>query len=253
MRPSLAGAAARGVSPKILSFLNDGDVDALIAFHRETFGDARMEGDDNSGDDADGDDGDDDADGDDEDDAEEDKGKKPDPRIKELADEAKKYRLKNRESRARIAELEKQVAELTKGTKSSEKKDDDKGDAKDDASLKELKRVQSEAEKLAQTNEDLLIRVEFMASDKYAWKNPKTALRLLDRSDVEITDDGEVEGLEEAMDALAKAEPYLLKGKDDDDDASKKRRSGDQSGTGSRKKGNPNREQILRKYPALRR
>lgn len=50
----------------------------------------------------------------------------------------------------------------------------------------------------------------FVTDNKYKWKNPKTALKLADLSKVEVDDDGTVRNLTAALDALAKAEPYLL-------------------------------------------
>ena len=86
-----------------------------------------------------------------------------------------------------------------------------------------------------------------------AFRNPKAAFRLLDLDDVEI-DDGEIIGLDDAIKELAEDEPYLLVKEREDKAKSKARRrsTGQKSGT-SRKRGNPNRDKLLAKYPALRR
>jgi hypothetical protein len=196
----------------------------------------------------DGADDDDDADDDDEDGDDSTDGDKPDAatrRIQQLSAENKKYRQRAVARGKRVAELEAELAKLkpTGGSKDSEGADD-----KPAPEVEELKNTNSQ---LARTNEDLLIRLEFMGNSKYEWKNPKAALRLLDLSEVEITEDGEVEGLDEAIDALAESDSYLLKGKDDDDAERRKRKTGQQ--TGQRKTGNPNREKLISKYPALRR
>ena len=79
-------------------------------------------------------------------------------------------------------------------------------------------------EKLQRDNVELIARAEkaeadlaavrvdnaFFKDNKYKWNNPATALRVLDRSKVEIDDKGEVHGLTAALDALAKSDPYLL-------------------------------------------
>jgi len=260
---SLSDAAVRGMSTSSTltdekrELLDRGDVAGLIRLNRATFGNFVMEGEDDADDNDDesdeDEDDDDDSDDDDEDDESEDKKDPKDPkdkRIHELSQESANRRVTIREQRKRIKELETQLqgkAEKPKG----------KGDDEDeDKSSEELAEVRTTAEKLARANEDLLIRLEFtnmVSGDdaKYQFKNPKTALRVLDLSDVDITDDGEVDGLEEAIAKLAKSDPYLLADKGDDD--GKKRRTGQPTNNGRKNKGNPNREKLINKYPALRR
>ena len=222
----------------------------------------KLEEDDDADDDSDDDGDDDDDDEDDEDDDEDDDDEKPrkrkldvkDKEIVQLKGEAKKYRLKNREYRNRIAELE---AELAKKGKAKGKDADDEDDESPSERESEL---EAQLEKQGRVNEDLLIRLEFMQDTQYTWKNPKAALRLLDLSDVEITEDGEVEGLDDAIKALAKSDPYLLADKadkddedeDDDEDDKPRRRTGTPPSS-KRKKGQPNADKLRQKYPALRR
>lgn len=68
----------------------------------------------------------------------------------------------------------------------------------------------------------------FVTDNKYKWKNPRTALKLADLSKVEVDDDGTVRNLTAALDALAKAEPYLLEDTNSDGDG-----DGDNNGKGS--------------------
>jgi len=76
----------------------------------------------------------------------------------------------------------------------------------------------------------------FVTDNKYKWKNPKTALKLADLSKVEVDDDGTVRNLTAALDALAKAEPYLLEeDTSGDDDGS----GGDSNGAGRGSTGAP--------------
>lgn len=49
--------------------------------------------------------------------------------------------------------------------------------------------------------------------DKIKWRNPGTALKLLDLSKVTIDADGKVLGMKDAIEALAKSDPYLLEDK----------------------------------------
>lgn len=266
---SLADAAVRGAGAaasgnQFTGTLNDekrkllavGDVQGLLALNRAEFGGFYMGPED---DDDDDDDADEDADSDDEDDEddgdEDDKGSKrsrASVRIEELSKESKKYRLRAVERGKRVAELEKELAELKNGTKPKPKAKDDEDGDESDASSKELAEARAANEGLSRQNEDLLIRLEFMANNKFSWRNPKAALRLLDLTDVEINDDGEVEGLDEAIAALAKSDPYLLAGKGDGKEDDDKPGSTGQK-TGSRKRGNANRDKLVNKYPALRR
>ena len=274
MSPRLAKVADCDVSSIVLSpeqrkLLTEGDIEGLLKFHSSQFGSAVME-DDEDDDDTDEDEDDDAEDGDDEDEDDGDDGdededdkdkakgkKKADPkdvRIQEVSAEAKKYRLKSSARGKRIAELERENAALKAAGGKKTKKDDDsdKETDTDDAATAEAARKLEEANR---DKEDLLIRLEFMANNKHSWKNPKAALKLLDLSDVEIDEDGEIEGLEEAIDQLAKDEPYLLDTTKQDKADSKTRRRGatGQATGGKRKAVNANRTKLENKYPALRR
>lgn len=50
----------------------------------------------------------------------------------------------------------------------------------------------------------------FLKDNKYKWKDPDAALKLADLSKVEVLEDGTVNGLTAALEALAKSKPYLL-------------------------------------------
>lgn len=279
MRLSLAEAAVRGTtqsnspSDEALAALDSGDVDALLAFHKANFGgwtmkeedDADTGGDDDSdSDDDDDDDADDDSD--DDDDAKGKGAKKPDAkdrRIQELSAESKNYRLKSSQRGKKIRELEaenRQLKEKQGKPKGKDDGDDDKdGDAKgDDAESKKLK---VENEQLQEKLVKQQLRQEFtdLTSGQKPiakFRNPKAAFRLLDLDDVEIDEDGEIDGLTDAIKALAKSDPYLLdtgKDDDDDDDDSDGKPPVGQPAGRKKGKGNPNRDKLIDKYPALRR
>jgi hypothetical protein len=115
--------------------------------------------------------------------------------------------------------------------------------------------LEKDNEALQQATKDLRIENEFLASNKYTWHNPKRALQVADLSEVTITEDGKVEGLDKALDALAKSDPYLLKksdGTDDGDGPDGKSGSGAGSGRKDDKK-TVDKETLAKKYPALRR
>lgn len=71
--------------------------------------------------------------------------------------------------------------------------------------------AQATVEKLTAANNELALKVAFLADNTYAWHNPERALRLIDLSQVEIQDDGSVRGLKDALKALATSDAYLIK------------------------------------------
>jgi len=257
---SIADAAVCGagrtvpISPEQAA-LSAGDIEELIAIKRSIFGGFTLEREDDSdddGDDGDDDDDDNDADDDPDDDSDDDEDDPRDEEIKTLKAENKRRRLKAREQDQKIRDLQKQIDGLSKGKKAG--KDDD-GDADDQS--EQVTELEKDREALLGANADLRIENAFLKSKKYAWKNPASALRLLDRSEIDLGDDGSVEGLDEALDALAESDPYLLaddsKDDEDEDDERPARKRTGQPTKKKRTKGEPNRDALLAKYPALRR
>lgn len=91
---------------------------------------------------------------------------------------------------------------------------------KDLPEMDRLKRDNAElakkAEEAAKALEQTRIENAFLthADDKINWQNPATALRLLDRSKITIDSEGNVIGMKDAIEALAKSDAYLLKPKE---------------------------------------
>lgn len=274
---SLADAAVRGTTfPTIAeqkhSLLSAGDTEGLIALNHSLFGSATMmakedDADDEDDSDDEDDDEDDDADDDEDDSDDEDddaKGKKRkqdprDVRIQELSAEAKKRRIRARQDRQRISDLEAENAQLKGKGKKSKDNDDDEDDDKS-ADSEELTKTKDENKALKERLLRQEIRQEFVdfvtsPKAKIKFKDPKVAFRLLDLDDVEVDeDDGEVDGLEDAIKDLAKKAPYLLVDKDEDkdeddedEDKPRRRKTGQRTG-GTRKKGQPNRDALIKKY-----
>lgn len=132
---------------------------------------------------------------------------------------------------------------------------------KDLPALEKATRDLAEAEKARDLAlEDLKkTRLEnaFVTDNKYKWKNPRTALKLADLSKVEVDDDGTVRNLTAALDALAKAEPYLLEddtsGGDGDGDGSNGKGSTGAPGAGGRQSDTkPDAKKYAARIPALR-
>ncbi len=89
-----------------------------------------------------------------------------------------------------------------------------------DKDLPEAEKMKAEYEaatqrvsKLETDNRRLSLENAFLKDNTHEWKNPATALKLVDLSGVSIDDDGHVIGLKDALKKLANSEPYLLKEK----------------------------------------
>lgn len=140
-----------------------------------------------------------------------------------------------------------------------------------EAELKQLKDKDIPAmEKLQRDNAELTAAKEKLEADvkqarmenaffndnTYKWKNPKTALKLADLTNVEVDEDGKVHNLKGALDALAKSDPYLLEdeasGEDDDKGKGGKGSTG-ALGTGGAGNTKPDATKVLSaRLPALR-
>jgi len=131
---------------------------------------------------------------------------------------------------------------------------------KDLPAIEKLTRDVTEATQRAEKAEADLMKARlenaFFTDNSYKWKNPKTALKLADLSKVEIDDDGTVHNLKGALDALAKAEPYLIdsdEGSGDDDKDKGGKGSTGALGTGGAGNMKPDAKKVLgARIPALR-
>lgn len=102
---------------------------------------------------------------------------------------------------------------------------------------RDLEEANAEREKLREDLKQNRLETAFLKDNKYKWKNPSTALKLADLTNVEVEDDGKVTGLTAALDALAKAEPYLIDADgsgDGDGNGQQQRGSTGATGTGGR-------------------
>lgn len=146
--------------------------------------------------------------------------------------------------KARMVAADKRASELEKRLKAIEDKD-----------KTELQRATDEANELKQQHAAALeslkkTRLEnaFHTDNTVSWHNSKTAFALLNLSDVDIDDDGKVNGMKEAIKDLAKREPYLVKTEDSSTEASGSSINGRKGG------GNKvDRNSLAKDFPALNR
>lgn len=148
----------------------------------------------------------------DEDESGKDKDEKPKrrPKSKETPEQMK--RRLNREAKEHREAREAAEAKLR------EIEDKDKSEL--EIAKRDLAELQEKFDKVPETMNNLRIENAFLRldRDKYNWHDPSDALdRILKDPDVTLNEDGSVEGLEDAVKALAKSKPYLLKKKDADD------------------------------------
>lgn len=151
--------------------------------------------------------------------------------------ESMRERMKAADKRA--SDFEKQFKQLTE---------------KDLPEVEKLKRDFEETTKqvdsLRATNSKLSLENAFLSDNTYEWMNPKRALQLIDRSSIEIEDDGSVSGLKEALKALAASDPYLLKPKSTEEELPKP--GGTAPGNnGSTSGGKPDAKKLATRFPAL--
>lgn len=161
----------------------------------------------------------------------------------------------------RRSEAEKEAAALKKEREDKEREGKPELDnlKKDHGELKKShETLQERFRKLALVNAFLTASQE----EKVAWHNPRVAQRAADLDELEIDEDGNVEGIRQAVKDLAKKHKYLVNngGADDDDDGDKKtvRRGASGSTVGSAKtgkgkaeKGRISDEELKRRFPAL--
>lgn len=154
--------------------------------------------------------------------------------------------------KARMQAADKTAAEALKKVKEYEDKD-----------KSETERLTSQVEDLTKTNADLMEQNKrlqfdnaFALSSKHSWQDPEIVLGLVrNHDDVTIEDDGTIKGLDKALDAIAKAKPFLLKesgGDEEGGDSGPTGKSG--SSTGSTKKNDSSKmdaDALRKKYPAL--
>lgn len=175
----------------------------------------------------------------DEDHSEED-DKTKDPRIKELSDENAKRRNEAKRLADELAKAQAKLKEI------------------DDADKSETERLTSEVTELKErnaqlinVNKELSIKIAFLSDKKHTWRNPDSALRLIDLSEVDIDEDGKITGLDKAIKALADSDSYLLE-PPDEDTGLPKQSSGDRTKRPTDKKAKT-REDLVKKYAALQR
>jgi predicted RNase H-like nuclease (RuvC/YqgF family) len=171
----------------------------------------------------------------------EDEDKTKDPRIKELSDENARRR---NEAKRLADELTKAQARL--------KEIDDADKSETERLNSKITELEERNKALIAANKELSIKNAFLADKKHAWRNPDSALKLLDLSEVDIDDDGKISGLDKAIKKLADSDSYLLE-PTDEDTGLPKQPSGDRTRQQPKDKAAKSREDLIKRFPALQR
>jgi hypothetical protein len=127
---------------------------------------------------------------------------------------------------------------------------------KDLPEMDKLKRDNAELESRATKAEadlaEARISNAFLTANSHEWANPATALRLLDRSKIQIDPStGDVSGVKDAAEALAKSDPYLLKPKSAEPGSGEPPKPGTIPGNNGGGSGQPTKEQLTKRFNVL--
>lgn len=229
-----------------------------VRFQRdpENAGGGRGTGEGGAGGDEGGDDGNGgDGEGSDDDEAndEEDKASKGKASREKTVPEAKYLQLRKHLSES---DRKKQEAlDELKALKTKDLPEAEKLTAERDEAVKDRDMYRGKYENMARTNAFLTASGDL----KVGWKNATAALKLADLEDLVINDDGSVDGITDAVKALAKEHPYLVAEPEKDSDNDGKEKPGRKSGSpvGSKQGGKTNTtgkwsdEELKRLFPAL--
>jgi hypothetical protein len=146
-----------------------------------------------------------------------------------------------------------------------------KDDSLDEHGKQDLKDSVARAAKAESDLAGLRLQNAILTDTTYQWEDPELVLAALAKDDtVEIDENGKVVGVKQALKALAKSKPFLVKkavikpdpkdadDEDDDDDEddeepAKKRTSGAPSNGRKSKSTTPDRKALIAKYPSLSR
>lgn len=180
-----------------------GGIEALLAFHYRTFGDAVMlaDGEDEEEQDESEEEDEVGSDNDESGDSEEDEG---DPDGADVLGDKGKNALRAMKERVRASKKEARDAKAE-----LERLKNSAGKSKEDQEA-EAERAQRDAAILSKANERI-VRSEIKSAAAGKLQNPALAIRLLDISEFEVDEDGNVDEDEiaEAIDELLEREPYL--------------------------------------------
>jgi hypothetical protein len=118
-------------------------------------------------------------------------------------------------ARKALGAANKEAADRRKKLEAFEKAEQERQQAQlsaEERLKQQLAEAQAQAQAVTAAANERLVRAAVLAeASKLAFVDPSDAWRMLDRDGLAVGDDGEVTGAAEALKALAKAKPYLVK------------------------------------------
>lgn len=141
-------------------------------------------------------------------------GTEPTAREKALQEEKDRHFANAKKAKEDLAAATTTLAEVQARLKEIEDKDKSESEkAKADAEAALAAKEKADADLVAaqKKNDELQIQIAFLASSKFTWHDAGVALQLVNGfGDIEVKD-GEVKGLDKAIDKMAKDKPFLVK------------------------------------------
>ncbi len=160
------------------------------------------------------------------------------PDLDRARQEAESFRERMRAADQRAAKFEQELRQLR-----------DKDLPEQEKLKRDFEETQKQVIELQSKNKELALKAAFLEDNTYSWRNPATALRLADLSQVEIQPDGSVSGLKDALKALATSDPYLV---NTEAEPPKNEPGGTAPGNnGGSSTGKPDTKGIARRLPAM--
>lgn len=127
-----------------------------------------------------------------------------------------------------------------------------------DKDLPEMDRMRRDIEEkdkaLAEAQEGLRrARIDnaFLKANKYRWRDNELALKNVDLSDVDIDDQGNVIGIEKALERMAKAYPWMLEEKDKEEGSTSVGTASTPPMTGKASTDKPDRAKMVKRFSAM--
>jgi hypothetical protein len=118
---------------------------------------------------------------------------------------------------------------------------------------RDFEELQRENAKFKQLLQDQAVTNAFLSVHTHEWHDPAAAMKLLARDGIEISDDGTVSGMKDAVKKLADAYPWMLKPKAEaEDEEPGKPPAGAPPMNGKPGSDKPDAKKLAVRFPALR-
>lgn len=156
------------------------------------------------------------------------------------AEEVERFIARMKAADRRASDLEKKVQQFEDANKSELEK-----------AQTEKERAIQEAAKAASELKNLRLQNAFLSQAEVAWEDPNDAFLILQTQfmeGVEVTEEGQVLGIKDAVKKMAKAKPHLVKKAPGSTEATGSAQNGQRKGSN----GTPNRDALVNRFPMMK-